>query len=337
MIVIDGAEGGGQILRNAVALSVVAGRPVRVAKIRGARPKPGLQAQHLVALRAAADLSGARLTGGEIGSREIEFHPGPSQPPAEYSIDIGTAGSATLVLQCLLPIVAQSGRPCALTLRGGTNNPWAPPFEYFSRVFAPAVSRMGVEIDASLEARGFYPKGGGILRVRAQAAAPLSPIIREERGRLVRLRGLAYSSNLPAHIVERMAEAARSRLPLSVPVEMETDADTPSPGPGCGILLVAEFDTGLRLGADALGERGKPAETVGEEAAAQLLEEIESGAATDRRLSDQLVIWAVLADGESRYTTSRLTDHTRAAIAVAEQITGRRFQVDDGRITVFAP
>lgn len=329
MVTIDGAEGGGQILRTAVSLSALSGRPLRVINIRGSRPKPGLRPQHLLSIMAAAKIADADVEGACLGSTEIEFHPKSLSAPPEWRLEIGTAGSLTLLLQCLLPCLVRSPSPCQLELTGGTNNPWAPPVEYMQQVLLPILGSMGVNAELRLLQRGFYPKGGGQVEAQVGPTDSISPLHLTNRGELKRIWGLSYSSRLPGHIGKRMAESARQRLTASgyQAAEIDLDANGESASPGCGIILFAQFEEGAILAADALGKRGKKAEAVGEEAAQALIRELESGAPVDRHLGDQLVVWAALADGESRYTTSHLTDHTRSAIQVAQTIVGSRFEM----------
>jgi len=329
---INGSFGGGQILRNAVALSAVTGRPVRVENIRASRPKPGLRPQHLLGLTAAADLCGASLTGAAIGSREIEFHPQQIRPRRDWRLDIGTAGSITLVLQCLLPALARAPAPSGLTLLGGTDVPFSPPIAYFSDVFVPALAEIGPSVAVTCEMRGFYPKGGGQVRVEVKPSPSLRPIHWSERGAVTLVRGISYSLGLPDHIAKRVRVSAANTLYTAGYRKLDIRLDVAERGrsEGRGIVLWAECESGCRLGASALGERGKRAERVGEEAAQALLADLASDAAVDSHLADQLIVWLALADGPSEFTAPRITDHLRSAIAVAEAITDARFRVSDG-------
>ena len=333
VVIIDGASGGGQVLRNAVALSAVTGRAIRVTNVRGSRPKPGLRPQHLAALRAAADLCRAHLDGAEISSRQIEFHPGEFPSGGARRLDVGTAGSLTLVLQCLLPALAQATSESELTLTGGTDVPFSPPFDYFERVLLPALRGMGVPVASELVARGFYPKGGGQAKVQMRPARAITPIAWLERGGIERITGRSFSLGLPDHIARRMQEAACARLQRAGYGETAIEIEVVARGrsEGCGIALEAMCETGARLGGNALGRRGKRAEEVGEEAAEMLLAEIEPGAAVDSHLADQLVVWMARAEGPSEFTTARVTDHLRAAASVAEAMTGARFFLDEGK------
>lgn len=328
MITIDGSRGGGQILRTAISFSALSGRPVRIVDIRGGRPNPGLQAQHLLAVQATAQLCSAQVTGAAKGSRQVEFIPGPIAPPSVWRLDVGTAGSVMLILQALLPRLALAKSTVELTLTGGTNNPWAPPFEYFRWVLIPMLDRMGVSVTADLARRGFYPKGGGEVRVRTQPTTTIQPVEFRDRGALTRCWGITYSANLPEHITQRMTASCRERLAREglTCEQFDLDTRTPSPGPGCGIVALTQCEHCMIAG-DSLGERGKPAEKVGQAAAESLLRDLRSGAAVDAHLGDQLVVWVSLADGESSYLAPRRTDHLMSAIEVAEQVVGARFTV----------
>lgn len=341
LVVIDGTAGGGQMLRNAVALSAVSGRPVRVVNIRGARPRPGLRPQHLTAVKVAAEACGATLAGAEIGSQEIEFRPGAIVAGREWRIDVGTAGSLTLVLQCLLPALAHAQGDSRVTLIGGTDVPFAPPIDYLREVFAPALAELGPRVEVWLERRGFYPKGGGEIEVAVGAppggavdASPgLAPVSWTERGAPKRFQGRSYSLGLPGHIAERMREAAMEVLREAGCGEAEIEVEVVERGrsEGCGIALWAEFEGGRRLGGSALGRRGKRAEEVGREAAEGLLTELEGGGAVDGHLADQLVVWLALVRGRSEFTTSRVTEHLRLAAEVAEAMVGCRVIIEEGR------
>jgi RNA 3'-phosphate cyclase len=332
MIEINGAEGGGQILRIATALSALSGKPLRVTNIRGGRPKPGLQPQHLLGVKALGELCQARVEGAAIGSITVTFEPGRIHARPDWRLEVGTAGSTMLLVQSLLPVLAAAGERSRVTLAGGTNNPWAPPVEYFQEAFLPAVEPMGIRARLELHRRGFYPKGGGEVALEVEPCAEVAPIARTERGELTGIRGLAYSRNLPTHITERIARSANDRLRAAGLPEaaFEFDTEGPSASPGTGVVLFADFG-GVRLGADALGERGKPAEKVGGEAAQALIGEIESGAAVDSHLADQLVIYAALARGESRYLAPAVTDHVRLAIDVTERMLDARFTTQGER------
>jgi len=332
MVTIDGARGGGQMLRNAVALAAICRRPVRVVNIRGGRPQPGLRPQHLTGVRAVAEVCHAELQGAEIGSTEISLVPGSIAPRGDWRLDVGTAGSVTLILQSLLPALAHAAEASQVTLLGGTDVPFAPPVDYFTHVFAPTLRLLGVDVELRAARRGFYPKGGGEVTASVRPAARVRGITWTERAKVVRVRGRSYSQGLPEHIAERMREAAVRTLGHGsygkADVELEVVAEGPSTG--CGIGVWAETPEGIALGGNALGERGKPAERVGEEAAKMLLRELKGAGAVDSHLADQLLVWLAVADGPSEFTTSQVTEHMSCAAEVALAVAGAHFTFDPG-------
>ncbi len=330
----DMLEGGGQILRMSVAISAAAKKPIRVVNIRAKRKPPGLRPQHLTAIKSVASLSGAKVEGLSVGSMSIEFTP--STPRGgDFRFDVGTAGSTTLILQALIPAALYAQKPTTIEIRGGTNNPWAPPIDYLNLVMLPALSRMGVNASVSLLRRGFYPRGGGVIRARINPVKSLKPIKLVEGGGVKRVFGLSYSCRLPDHIARRMASAASKLIESAGYPEPEIELEVLqpnhpkcSPDPGCGIVLVAELENGALLGADALGEKGKPAERVGEEAAQLLVEQLETGAAVDKHMGDQLIVYMSLAKGRSEIRVSELTLHTLTCIELSKLLLGVEFEVD---------
>lgn len=340
MIVLDGSygEGGGQILRSALALSVLTGRPIRVENIRARRPNPGLQAQHLSAVKAAAMLCHAQVHGAALGATTLTFIPQSPPNPGAYTIDVGaaraggSAGSVTLILQAILLPLAYAPGSSRVTLRGGTHVPWSPPFHYVRDVLLPCLSRLGLQATVHLERWGWYPIGGGEIQVEVHGPVEgeglyrLKPLVMEERGPLRRLWGWAAVSNLPLEIAKRMASRANRLLrEAGLPDEVEA-IQVESPGPGAGIFLIAEYAHG-RAGASAYGKKGVPAEKVAEEAVAELLAFHRSGAAVDPHLADQLILPLALSAGASRFTTSRITGHVLTSIWVACHFVGDRFEV----------
>ena len=326
IVEIDGSfgEGGGQILRTALALSAATGRPVRVFNIRARRPRPGLQRQHLVSVRAVAELAPGKLEGDRLGSTEIVFYPGPIRG-GRFRFDIGTAGSITLVLQAVLPVAVYAPSPVQLWIRGGTDVPWSPPVDYLRFVLRRLLERMGYSLDIVLRRRGHYPRGGGVVEVRVGsppgrlAAADFST-----RGSLRLVEGLSHAVRLPRHVAERQAAAAKRLLEkLGVPVNIELEwyepGRDPHLGPGSGIVVWAIAEKSV-LGGDSLGARGKPAERVGEEAARKLLEDLETGMGLDRHASDMVITYAALACGASTLGGSRLTMHAWTNMYVVKKL-----------------
>jgi len=335
-IEIDGSvlEGGGQILRMSVALSAVTRKAIRIYNIRAKRSPPGLRAQHMNAVRALAQLSDAGVTGLGIGSKEIEFDPG-SPRGGSFKIDVGTAGSTSLILQALMPFMSFSPSKTFVEITGGTNNPMAPAIDYLQEVLLPVVSKMGYKGSIELLRRSFYPRGQGIVRAAVEPIQMFKPIIMERLGEIEEIRGISYSSRLPAHIVERMARSADKVLTAAgyKNVKIDSEALQANQGrcaadPGCGIILFAKSKQGAILGADSLGELGKPAEKVGMEAAEELLRQLGTEAPVDRHLADQLIIYMSLADGISTIRTSELTLHALTGIHLSEKMVGAGFKVE---------
>ncbi len=333
LLSIDGSmlEGGGQLLRYSIAYSSVTGRPVRVFNIRAKRSNPGLRPQHMAAIKAAASMCGARVVGLRIGSMEIEYHPGAPRGGA-YRIDVGTAGSVGLILQCVSPISAFSPRETHLELRGGTSVRWAVPVVTLANVVWRILERMGFRGSIKVLREGFYPRGGGLVRASITPVRKLNPLRMEERGEVLRVEGVSVCGRLPRHVAERQARSAERVLreagyDVDIRVEWHTGPREPL-SPGSIISLWAVCSGGALIGADSLGQRGKPAERVGEEAARSLVSQLETGMAVDRHTADNLIIWCSLADGESAFTTSELTMHTITAIELAKMIVGAEFEVE---------
>jgi RNA 3'-terminal phosphate cyclase (ATP) len=314
MVSIDGSqgEGGGQILRSALALSLVTGRPFGITAIRAGRAKPGLLRQHLTAVGAAREISRAHVEGAEIGSRELRFRPG-SVGPGEYRFAVGTAGSATLVLQTVLPALALSSGPSHLTLEGGTHNPFAPPFDFLERAFLPLLERMGAKVTAKLERHGFYPAGGGCFTVDITPASTLRPLAIEQRGEVRRVSACAIVANLPETIGLREVSALRPILGLA-PDATEVKAVRNSPGPGNALIvtIVAEHVTEVFTG---FGEKRVTSAEVAARVGAAAKAYLEAGVPVGEHLADQLLLPMALAGGGSFRTTAP-TEHTRTNAAV---------------------
>lgn len=327
MLEIDGAhgEGGGQLLRMAVALSALTETPVRVVRIRAGRPNPGLAAQHVTAVVALAKLCGADVTGLEVGSPTIDFRPGKIEP-GRYAFDVGTAGSVTLVLQAILPVAAAASGPVWVRLVGGTDVRWSSPIDYFTRVFLPLVRRVGVHADVEVRRRGYYPRGGGIVEAVVEPARAWSPLDLSDPGEIRRVRGIAHAANLPEDIPKRMKHAATRRLHRigDVAIEERVYGGEEAIGAGGALVLWAETETSV-LGADALAERGKPSDRVGGEAAIALLAEIESRATLDIHAADQLLVYLARAGRRSRFRVREVSGHMEAMMWLLPQFLPCRF------------
>jgi len=299
---VDGAtmEGGGQVLRNAAAYAHLLGRPLHIINIRATRSKPGLRFQHLTGLKLVAELSGGKLEGGSVGSREIFLTPGP-HAEGSFKADTTTAGSCCLLVQVALPCAIFAPGPCDLELRGGTNADMAPQVDYLMDVFFPIARRMGVNAAIAIDRRGYFPRGGGIVRVHVEPVVSLQPLDLCDRGELVEIRGRAFVAGaIPLGVAKKMASSASrelQRLYPGVPVCIDTAQETPGTavGSGTGILLTAHTSTGCILGGSALGRKGVPAPRVGTAAAEELGRAIQEGGCVDEYLMDQLIIFMALA------------------------------------------
>lgn len=319
-ILIDGSygEGGGQIIRTAVALAAITGHTVEIANIRARRTNPGLQRQHLAAVRVAAMLCDAEVFGETIGSSWLRFVPRAAPKADRYTIEVGSAGAATLVAQtAMLPLVCAQGES-RLGIVGGTHVPFAPVAEYLETVYAPMLIRMGLIASSALLRAGFNPRGGGELLVEVGSATRLRPLTLTERGKLLDLRVVILTSELPDHVSERGAETVTRLLKgMGVPVAVERRV-RPSNGPGAAVCIRAACAQGM-AGFSALGERGKPMENVAQEACTAFQRWWRSEAACDVHLADQLVLPQALAEGESRWTTPEITPHLRTVLWIAGQ------------------
>ena len=323
---IDGnmGEGGGQILRYALALSAVSLKPVHIYNIRAKRRNPGLRPQHLTGVKALARITNARVEGASVGSKEIWFYP-TKRLGGYYRFDIGTAGSITLVIQAILPALLYADKDSIVEITGGTDVPWSPPIDYIRFVFLSNIRKMGVDVQIDVKRRGHYPKGGGhvVLKIY-RLKQDLKPINIVERGKVVEIRGRSHAVRLPSHVAIRQGRAAESTLlrllgiKPYIHLEYYEPGRDPHLGPGSGIVLYAVCENSI-IGSDSLGARGKPAEKVGEEAARKLVDELQSNKAFDKHMGDMLIPYMILANGVSRIGVSKLTLHTLTAIMVSKK------------------
>ncbi|MEM8930238.1 MAG: RNA 3'-terminal phosphate cyclase [Acidobacteriota bacterium] len=338
MIEIDGSEGegGGQIFRSSIALSMITGRSVRVRSIRGGRKKPGLMRQHLTALDAAQRICGARVDGAAVRSTEVVFEPGTPQA-GTYHFAVGTAGSTTLVLQAVLPALLIADGPSEVVLEGGTHNPWAPPFDFLARAFLPLIERMGPRIEATLEQPGFFPAGGGRLRVRIEPTPTLAPIELIDAGAIRAQRARVLTANLPAHIGRREVQLLSKQTSWSDDaIQLE---DVEAHGPGNVVLLEIERDTVTEV-FTGFGQRGVRAEAVVSNTVKAMRRYLEADVPVGEHLADQLLLPMAMAGGGSMRTLP-LSRHASTQVDLlgrfvevpirVERRTKRRCEVHIGR------
>ncbi len=328
MIEIDASfgEGGGQILRSALSLSVITGKAMRLSSIRARRPQPGLKPQHLKAVEAAAQISDAHVEGADLGAQILTFQP-QSLNGGEYVFDIGTAGSVSLLLQTICLPLSFAGQPSRLTLIGGTHVPWSPCYHYLVWQWLPYLAKAGYRVHCSLERAGFYPPGGGLVHAEISPGRHLSALNITQRGRLLHIRGLSAVGRLPLSIAERQRKQAVDKLSdLDVPLEIEV-AEVSSASPGTFIVLQAEFENS-RCCAFALGERHKLAERVADEAVEELRADIASSGAIDAWLGDQLLLPLSFVPGRSAFSVSRVSRHLRTNAELLKYFLPVSVQID---------
>lgn len=314
MIRIDGAsgEGGGQMLRTALSLSLVTGQPFRIENIRAKREKPGLLRQHLTAVLAAAEVGGAKTEGATLGSKTLEFVPGKIRP-GEYGFAVGTAGSSTLVFQTILPALMTASGPSRLTIEGGTHNTQAPPFDFLAKTFLPLLSRMGPRVSVNLDRYGFYPAGGGRFVAEIEPCKELTPLVLVERGEMTHRRVAAIVANLARSIAQRELDTASHQLnwPADTLEILET---RDSPGPG-NVVMIEIGSAGVTEVFTGFGRIGASAEKVASEAAGEARAYLASRAVADEHLADQILLPFALA-GAGTFTATKISLHARTNIEI---------------------
>ena len=317
MITIDGSqgEGGGQILRTSLALSLVTGQPFRMERIRAKRQKPGLLRQHLTAVEAAKTIGCAEVSGEALGSQTLDFRPGPVTP-GNYRFAVGTAGSATLVLQTVLPALFTASGPSTVSLEGGTHNPMAPSFDFLHRCFMPLIHRMGPSVDLELKRPGFFPAGGGRFQARVEPVGKLSRLDLLERGLIRSRHARIWLSKLPEHVAER--ELAIVREELRWRAEECAVETVPHPlGPGNAVVLAIEAEH-LTEVFTGFGERRRPAEEVAKAAVEAAKAWLKAGVPVDVHLADQILIPMALA-GRGSFLTTKPSLHTTTNAEVIQR------------------
>jgi RNA 3'-terminal phosphate cyclase (ATP) len=319
---LDGSygEGGGQILRTAVALSAVTGTPVEIENIRKRRPKPGLSAQHVKAVEGLARICEGQVTGCQLTSTRLFFTPGKIMD-RDHEVDIGTAGSIALFLQCLMPALMHAPGTVTIRVTGGTDVRWSPSIDYLRFVTLVALRKMGYECDIKLITRGYYPRGGGCVEAIIKPSS--LNYIDFEANKCSHIEGISHSSRLPAHVAQRQAESAGKLIcERGYGSRILTEIND-HPSTGSGITLWCGAAGGI-----ALGEPGLKAEKVGEIAANAIIDELGSGAGVDEFLADQLIPYMALAGGGS-FTTRMISLHTKTNIWVTEQFLPVKFKIED--------
>lgn len=325
---IDGSygEGGGQILRTAVALSVLTKKHAEIKNIRANRPNPGIKPQHFIAIKSIKGLCNAETEGLEIGSPTLRFIP-EDPKGGEYKFDIGTAGSITLAFQACILGSLKTKEPINIQLTGGTDVKWSPSWDYFEHVFLPLIQKMGVPIKVKLIGRGYYPKGGGKAVVTMQPCKTIQPLQLDKKQEFSEVNGIIHSANLPDHIGIRMKRTViktllKKNLRSSVKIEQTTSLSS-----GTGITLWTQSED-IILGHTVLGERSVSSEKIGENAAMNLLREIDSGATLDAYAFDQILPYMAIAkdQGPSSCIVRDVSSHAKTNMWLIKQFFDVRFE-----------
>ena len=326
MLEIDGSygEGGGQILRNAVALSTHTKRPVKITKIRANRPNPGIKPQHYISIKSIQELCDANTTGLEIGSSTLSFTPGDFKG-GKYKFDIGTAGSITLVFQACILASLKSKEPVTIKLTGGTDVKWSPSWDYFTNVFLPLLKKMGVSVEANLITRGYYPKGGGEAEITIKPCKKINPLRLDMYQDFSDIAGVINIAGLPDHVSTRMNHSViklllKENLMSNISVKRYTSVSQ-----GVGITLWIESKDTI-IGTTVLGERGVSSEEVGKSAGLNLLSEIKSQSTLDVYAFDQLLPYMALAGGTSSCFVKELSNHANTNIWLVKQFLDADFE-----------
>lgn len=335
MIEIDGSfgEGGGQVLRTSLALSILTAQPVRIYNIRAKRKNPGLAPQHLSSVLAAAKISNAEVQGAALRSMDLTFTPAGAAKAGQYTFDVsemsgqGSAGAITLVLQTVLLPLALAKGSSTLILRGGTNVTWSPPIHYVDWVLLPTLAEIGLAAKVTVKEYGWYPIGGGEVEVTIRGGTELTGVDLTERGDLVNLRGMAVASNLPAHIPQRISARANKVLyEMGLPGAVQP-VRAGGKSTGVGIYLAAMYENAA-AGFSALGERGKPSDEVADEAVDDLIDFHDQNMALDPYLPDQILPAMALAEGPSAMSTVQITQHTITNIGIVQRFIERKITVE---------
>ncbi len=329
----DYLEGGGQILRTSLALSCILKRPVRIYNIRIKRPNPGLQAQHFAVIRTLREITEAKVEGFSLGSGEIRFSPSEIRSKS-LNVDIKTAGSIGLLLQSLIPVAIFSPEDITARIKGGTTGKAAIPIEYYPAVIIPILKKIGIDIRLNLIKRGYYPRGGGEIEVQILPTKRLFPLNLTEQGKIIKIEGISHSHKelKGRKVSQRQKDSAleilkkRFNCPINILCEYSDALSL-----GSGIVIWAETQKSAILGADAMGEKGKPAEEIGRKAAEKLIREIDSDAPVDSHLADNLIIYLGLAGGKIKVSSFSL--HTQTNIWIVERFLGKKFLIEKNTIS----
>ena len=336
MITIDGStkSGSGTIVRYSVALASLLGKEIKIQNIRQRRDKPGLRAQHLKAIQACAEMCHGVVENAAVGSKEITYIPREKFNGGEYHWDIGTAGSTTMFAQALLPLACFAEKPSKFRLEGGLFQDFAPSAYHMKFVLLPLLKQMGIQAELEIIRPGYVPKGKGIIEIEVEPVEKLKPFNLIEQGKITSINGIALSSHLEEKKVsQRMAQECRRILSSQgYKVEIEEIYDKSSLQEGAALAIYADTSSGSIIGSDRAGRPGRRSESIGRYVAQNFMEDINTGATVDRYIADQLIIYAGLAEGTTRYSIPRITEHVETNLWLIEEFLGARTKISDNLI-----
>ena len=338
MKVIDGSvkSGSGTIVRYCVALASLLGKEIKIVNIRARRDKPGLRAQHLKVIQACQEMCHGVVKNAVVGSKEITYTPRERFKGGEYSWDIGTAGSTTMMAQTLLPLSCFAPKPSKFRLEGGLFQDFAPSAYHMKFVLLPLLKQMGIQAELDIIRPGYVPKGGGIVELKVEPSGKLKPLNLIEQGEVLDIKGIALSSHLKAkRVSRRMADECRKALGShSYNVEIEEIEDESSLQEGAALAIYAETSSGNIIGSDRAGRPERSSESIGRYVAQNLIEDIKKGATVDRYIADQLIIYAGLAEGVTRYSVPLITEHVETNLWLIEEFLGAKTKVQGNLIEI---
>lgn len=338
MIEIDGSQksGSGTIVRHAVALAALLGEPLRVFNARAKREKPGLRAQHVASVKACAEMCGGKADGLSVGSRDFTFTPGEHIKGGTFSWDIGTAGSTTMLAFAVLPLACFADAPVTLCITGGVFQDFAPSPHHMQHVLSSLARRMGLPMKLEVIRAGYVPRGAGVIELGVTPVKDrLLPLSLMEQGSVTQVSGIAFSSHLEnRRVSDRMAEVCERRLAdRGLAAEIDRVYDTAALHAGAGLAVWSESSTGSIFGSDRAGALRRSSEAIGRYVAETFIEDVATGATVDRHAADQLVLFAALAEGVSRYMAPRRTEHIESNLWLAERF-GAKVALEGTQVTV---
>jgi len=338
MITIDGGvkSGSGTIVRYSVALASLLGKEIRIDNIRAKSEKPGLRAQHLKVIQACQEMCHGAVGNAVIGSKDITYIPKQRFKGGEYHWDIGTAGSTTMLAQTLLPVACFAEKPSKFRLEGGLFQDFAPSAYHMRFVLLPLLKQMGIQAELEIVRPGYVPRGAGILEIKVEPVRKLKPLSLTEQGDILSINGISLSSHLKEKKVsQRMAKECQKVLSsYGYKAAIEEIYDESSIQEGAALAICAETSSGSRIGSDRAGRPGRSSESIGRYVAQSLIEDVKTGAAVDRYLADQLIIYAGLAEGTTRYSVSRISEHVETNLWLVEKFLGARTRIRDNFLEI---